>query len=258
MKDNSGLIYEVWDAQKNFISAKSNPLKDVNFDEYVRSFFCPADFYYYVVDFPNRRMDLVSPHVRALFGMEPADYSLETMLGNVHPEDIGFMVKSEQRVADFILNRITPDQIVKYKMCYCFRLKTVNGYRLFLHQALALSTNENGELDKVLGIHSDVSHLCKDNNYRISFVGLKGEPSFFELDVYSDNMFETPSSLNPFTKRELEILRLLAQGYTSKEISCQLFISEETVKTHRKNILRKTEVEKITELVSLCIKKGYI
>lgn len=258
MKNSSDLVYAVWDAQENLISSTSNPLEAFNFDDFVPSFFCPAAYYYYVLDFPNRKLDVVSPHVRTLFGIEPSNYSLETLIGNIHPDDIGFLVKSEERAIDFLLNRIRPDQVVKYKMCYCFRLKTIYGYRLFFHQALALSTNANGELDKVFGIHSDVSHLSESNNYKISFVGLQGEPSFYELDVFSDTMFHTPSSVNPFTKRELEVLKLFAKGHTAKETAKLLFISEETVRTHRKNMLMKAEVEKITELVSICIKKGYL
>lgn len=258
MKSSSDLVYAVWDSQKNLISGKSNPLNEINFDDFVPSFFCPAAYYYYVIDFPNRKLDVVSPHVKTLFGINPSNFSLETLIGKIHPDDIGFMVKSEERAVDFLVNRIRPDQVVKYKMCYCFRLKTINGYRLFFHQALALSTNADGKLDKVLGIHSDVSHLAENNNYKISFVGLQGEPSFFELDVFSDLMFQTPSSVNPFTKRELEILKLFAKGHTAKEIAGLLFISEETVRTHRKNMLMRAELEKITELVSFCIKKGYI
>ncbi|WP_158861007.1 helix-turn-helix transcriptional regulator [Lunatibacter salilacus] len=258
MKNSSDLIYAVWDAQKNLISGKSNPLKEFNFDDFVPSFFCPAAYYYYVVDFPNRKLDLVSPHVNTLYGIEPSNFSIETLIGKIHPDDIAFMVKSEERAVDFLVNRISPEQVVKYKMCYCFRLKTIYGYRLFFHQALAISTNANGELDKVLGIHSDISHLSEINNYKISFVGLQGEPSFFELDVFSDTMFQTPSSVNPFTERELEILSFFAKGYTAKEIATLLLISDETVKTHRKNMLMKAGVEKITELVSFCIRKGYI
>ena len=258
MKNYSDLVYAVWDAQKNLISSTSNPLKEVNFDDFVPSFFCPAAYYYYVIDFPNRKLDVVSPHVSALFGIEPSNFSLETLISNIHPDDMGFMVKSEERAIDFLLNRIRADQIVKYKMCYCFRLKTNDGYKLFYHQALALSTNTNGELDKVLGIHSDVSHLCENNNYKISFVGLQGEPSFYELDVFSDTMFQAPSSVNPFTKRELEILHFFAKGHTAKEIAPLLSISEETVRTHRKNMLMKSGFTKTTEMVSFCIKKGFI
>ncbi len=43
------------------------------------------------------------------------------------------------------------------------------------------------------------------------------------------------------TRRELEVLRLLARGYTYKEIAAELFISIKTVETHASNILRKTQ-----------------
>ncbi len=45
---------------------------------------------------------------------------------------------------------------------------------------------------------------------------------------------------NHITERELEVLRLLAQELTSKQIADKLFISERTVETHRKNLMRKT------------------
>jgi len=46
-----------------------------------------------------------------------------------------------------------------------------------------------------------------------------------------------------FTKREKQILSLVAKGYTSQAIADSLFISLETVKTHRKNIIRKATSE---------------
>ncbi|RYE59382.1 MAG: response regulator transcription factor [Sphingobacteriales bacterium] len=45
---------------------------------------------------------------------------------------------------------------------------------------------------------------------------------------------------NQITDRELEVLRLLAEELTSKQIADKLFISERTVETHRKNLMRKT------------------
>lgn len=58
--------------------------------------------------------------------------------------------------------------------------------------------------------------------------------------------------------REIEIIRLLAQSKTTDEISEQLFISPQTVATHRKNILRKTGAKSLIELVSLAIEKGWL
>ena len=45
---------------------------------------------------------------------------------------------------------------------------------------------------------------------------------------------------NQLTERELEVLKLLTQQLTSKQIATKLFISERTVETHRKNLMRKT------------------
>lgn len=73
----------------------------------------------------------------------------------------------------------------------------------------------------------------------------------FVLDAFAtgeiiDDTSDTPDIANDpvvdaLTRRELEVLRLLARGYTYKEIGKQLFISVKTVETHASNILRKTQ-----------------
>ena len=47
--------------------------------------------------------------------------------------------------------------------------------------------------------------------------------------------------VDSLTPREKEVLRLLARGYTYKEIAEELFISVKTVETHASNVLRKTQ-----------------
>jgi DNA-binding NarL/FixJ family response regulator len=55
------------------------------------------------------------------------------------------------------------------------------------------------------------------------------------------------------TEREIEILSLIAQGYSNKEIGDKLFISHRTVDTHRTNLMKKLDVNNIAGL----IKKSY-
>jgi DNA-binding NarL/FixJ family response regulator len=50
----------------------------------------------------------------------------------------------------------------------------------------------------------------------------------------------TQQSAAHLTNREIEIIRLIARDLSNKQIAGELFISERTVETHRKNILRKT------------------
>ncbi len=56
-------------------------------------------------------------------------------------------------------------------------------------------------------------------------------------------------SKHRLTKRELEILRLIAQAMSNKEIGKQLFISDQTVSVHRKNIMRKLGVSNTAGLI---------
>lgn len=56
---------------------------------------------------------------------------------------------------------------------------------------------------------------------------------------------------NILTDREKEILRAVEQGKTSKEIADAKFISEDTVKTHRKNINRKLKENKIVKRITI-------
>jgi two-component system NarL family response regulator len=51
--------------------------------------------------------------------------------------------------------------------------------------------------------------------------------------------------------REKEIVQLMIDGYTNKQIATQLFISESTVETHRKNIYRKTEAHSLPKLIQI-------
>lgn len=65
-------------------------------------------------------------------------------------------------------------------------------------------------------------------------------------------------SENILTTREKEILQLIAEGKSSKEIGEILFLSSKTVDTHRKNIMDKLELFTIPDLTKYAIKSGLI
>jgi two-component system, NarL family, nitrate/nitrite response regulator NarL len=58
------------------------------------------------------------------------------------------------------------------------------------------------------------------------------------------------------TDREIEILRLIAQGLSNKEIGDRLFISHRTVDTHRTNLMKKLSVHNIAGLIRFAIRAG--
>jgi DNA-binding NarL/FixJ family response regulator len=60
------------------------------------------------------------------------------------------------------------------------------------------------------------------------------------------------------TTREIEVLKLIAEGKSNKEIGDLLFISMHTVERHRANIMEKLNFKKTADLVKYAIQKGYI
>ena len=75
------------------------------------------------------------------------------------------------------------------------------------------------------------------------------------LDIFDD---ASSPKKNELTTREAEVLSLIAREHSSQDIAQKLFISEMTVKTHRKNILAKTKTRSVVGLVKYAIRKGLV
>jgi two-component system response regulator NreC len=66
------------------------------------------------------------------------------------------------------------------------------------------------------------------------------------------------SASNNLTDREREVLQLVAEGYTNREIASLLHLSIKTVQNHRAKILRKLDLHDRGELIKYAIEKGII
>lgn len=60
------------------------------------------------------------------------------------------------------------------------------------------------------------------------------------------------------TSREEEVLRLIARGYSNKEISTQLKIAVKTVESHKANLMQKLELRSRTEIVRYAVRQGWL
>lgn len=70
--------------------------------------------------------------------------------------------------------------------------------------------------------------------------------------------FESPAAkLNDLTKREMEVVEMLREGLSSKQIAERLFISNRTVEVHRYNIFRKLKVSNVVSLIKLVNEQRY-
>lgn len=64
--------------------------------------------------------------------------------------------------------------------------------------------------------------------------------------------------MDPLTAREREILKLIAEGKSSKEIAALLFISFRTVQNHRQSLQKKLHIKKEADITKYAIQKGYV
>ena len=88
--------------------------------------------------------------------------------------------------------------------------------------------------------------LLKNHTYLINFSALEAKQQ--------KEIIDTVRSFDPLTQRELEVLQLVLDGKSNKVIAAELAISENTVKTHVKNILSKYNVSSRSELISTLLK----
>ena len=91
---------------------------------------------------------------------------------------------------------------------------------------------------------------------------LKGKKFYSDeiMDLYlemNENKYSVEETKS-LTVSEIEIVRMIVNGLTTKEIAQKKNISHHTVSTHRKNIFRKTEVSNASELIICAIKAGWI
>jgi len=249
-------MLRVWDKIQPDVP-QPGALAKVNLDEIVSSIFAMGPFYYYLINFSDMSVSDISSGFETLHGI-PADKvdQINDILSLIHPDDMEFVAKAEERVHAYIA-RQGIEKVLRYKASYNFRFRTADGgYRLFNHQSLVLSLDDSKKIVRSINIHTDISHITSQNNFKWSAIGLAGEPSYLNMDVWEPGHDDLVTKR--FSKRELEVLRLIAQGLSTKQIAESLCISVDTVKVHRKHILGKSGCANMAELAARSISEGWI
>lgn len=259
MNKNTGIskVLEVWESKNKILNPVDKELY-LEIIEQMASLFAPGSFYYYVLDFENLEMNAVSQGIQSILGIEPGKYSLDKILEILHPEDLEKIHEKEATAGDFLLSKIPKEQIPHYKVVYLMRLRHTDGtYKTILHQAKTLLVSNDGKIQKVLGIHTDVTYLNMPIDHRISFVS-NTLPSYHSLQVGEDVELLENSCAKLLTERERDIIKLLSKGKNFNEMAVILSVSPHTINTHKRNILRKSKCSNTTELVARCIREGAI
>lgn len=253
MKPDIEKLHSVWENSQR-ISNKGSELHKFHFEDLINSIINTGPFYYYIIDFFDMSMSHVSSSIKDIHGFDPAAVEFKDILETIHPEDLGFVAAAEQANFEFLYNTLGKDKVLNYKSSFSFRSRMKDGsYAMLNHQALLLTLDDEGNFGKSLNIHTSIDHLTKINPYTLSLIGLNNLPSYMNIPVagYANSSVK-------YSKREIDIIKCIADGQNNNEIAKALFISPLTVKTHRNNILKKTDCKNTSQLIKKCILQGLI
>ncbi len=227
--------------------------------------FAPGNSYCYVVNLYNFELEYVSDSVQLFLGRSASEIDLKALMQSIPPDELELIGKKSKIISNFYTSFLDKAGVLNYKNLFFYRMKDATGQiRTMLYQAVPLSVLENGSPEHVFCIQTDVSHLKITTTNAVSFVHLNGGKNYLNIDIAGgifdpENCESTGTELlKQLTEREIEIVRALSGGLNAEEIATRLHLSPHTVRTHRRNILRKTNCTNTTELVAKCLTGGII
>jgi DNA-binding NarL/FixJ family response regulator len=120
--------------------------------------------------------------------------------------------------------------------------------RAFDNGAIAYVTKNVSKVELLQAVETVLAgkkYICKNTSQLLIKDSIKDEISELSLK-------------QKLTTREVEILKLVAEGLTANEIAEELFISQKTVETHKANIMEKFETNRIIKLVKIAFENNII
>ncbi len=179
-------------------------------------------------------------------------------------------VSNEADLLDFLKKEKAGLIILDYNHPGCFEIQTIQKINKISPNSniliISADNNKNNIYEVLeLGVNSFLTKQCEQEEITNAIKAIvKGEKFFCNnvLNYILEKSFSTEEnddcSPTPLTIREIEIVRLIATGKLAKEIAYELKLSIHTVYTHRKNIMRKLELNSTSELVIYAINHGII
>ncbi|WP_422080586.1 response regulator transcription factor [Ulvibacterium sp.] len=250
-------IYQVFDDHNDFLAKQTVVSNQKGLNTILENMYSPGPSFQYIFDIVDRRFTFLSESLSTTTGEDPNTFQVDDYTGRIHPDDFQHFVHCEEIAGYFLFSHIRKEEIPDYKVSYQLRFKTRDGtYKLFLRQSIALTLDQDYRLSTVFTNQSNIEHITSHNNHKVSFINIMGDKSYFGISCIEDLKSNQPKLT--ISNREAEILKLVSEGFGSKEIADYLHISLDTVRTHRKNILTKTNFKNITQAVTHFVREGLI
>ncbi len=109
-----------------------------------------------------------------------------------------------------------------------------------------------------LGVHGYILRQCDAQEIMEAIKAITANKNFFCSNVLQFNKDVAGGVQGRLSMREVEILKLIAEGLTNNEIADKIYLSAHTVATHRKNLMKKFQAKNNVDLVISAIKESII
>lgn len=206
-----------------------------------------------IFDLSKREIIFYSSNYGRLLGYEPADYAetgQQFFDGKIHEDDKRLSSINGVTVLK-LFDWFSSDEKVNHKLVNEFRMLNAQGqYVRLIEQHQVLELDRKGQVWLLVSIVDISPNQEPYDGMRSQLLNFR-TGQVIPIEATKQVQFE-------LTKRETEILKLVKQGFLSKEISDKLYISVHTVNTHRQRFLEKLGANNSFEAVLFASKYGLL
>jgi len=195
---------------------------------------------------------------------------LEFWLALIHPEDkpivMEAIIQGHSLLFDptIVVSEMKPMDLV-------YRFKKKDGKWIWLCETKWVVPSNKEIKDYIIGSFIDISEQKQKDDLRLLQLKEEGTNNLLKAAleykasnekqlINTNQIIETgkPIGIDQLTKREKEVLKLIGEGLSTKRIADKLFISINTVETHRRHLLEKLNVKNSMELIKKTAKAFWL
>lgn len=223
--------------------------------------FAVGPYFWFIANLTNGTVATVDGMIEEMTSIKKKDYiqgSPDQLFQRTHPDDIQQMFSFSNYWVEFLMN-LPPDRRSHVHATIYIRVKNKEEvFKWVMVQYADQIFDEKDEILFVFTLVTDISFIKKDGPPMMSILDTYDETCQHFYCVDGKSLEQTGRFIPKITVREMEVISLLAIGYSSKQVAAEMKIAIKTVDNHRQNMLKKTNSKSTGELVSFAIRAGFV
>lgn len=214
--------------------------------------FAIGPYFWFIPDNITMNIVAVSDNVKSQTGYSEAEW---TIAGNfdffpslIHPEDRAYVLAAMQQIV-VIIDSYSKKMLEETKFfIYCRFVNATGKYQWKAMQLPSFLIAENGKAISAFVLISDISHLNVLNMPLMTVIANNQQmQQFYKIDP----PIQLAIPAFKITKRETEIIKLMARGLNTPQLAEHLFLSYNTIENHKRNLRKKTGAKTSVEMMNI-------